>query len=119
VAAKVVHISLLAFVQLLTISLSAPAIKASLSYLERAERDYASLEMYTCQQDVLYLMASVYNTLGMIAERDAAAARHAESTAKAARLAKAEIPPEIIEIWTLVTEVGARITAGSSVRSIS
>jgi len=97
----------------------APAIQKAIPYLERAERDYGSLEMYTCQQDALYLMASVYNTLGKVEERDRAAAKHAESTAITLRLAKAEISGEMVDIWTLVTEVGAKIAAAPSVLSIS
>ncbi|KAF8590513.1 hypothetical protein K439DRAFT_1403628 [Ramaria rubella] len=95
----------------------ANVILQAIPFLQVAEEDYITLEMLSCQQDVLYFLASVYNTLGMEVERDAAAARHGNSVEKARRWTKTEIPVEMKEIWSIVSEVGAKIAAGVEVRA--
>ncbi|KAF8520196.1 hypothetical protein BU17DRAFT_47043 [Hysterangium stoloniferum] len=85
------------------------AISAAIPYLAIAEEDYGTLEMLSCQQDVLYFMASIFNTLGMQQDRDSAAARHARSVQISQAWTQAEVPTEAIEICSIITEVGARI----------
>jgi anaphase-promoting complex subunit 5 len=87
-------------------------IRDAIPYLETSEKDYATLQMPTCQQDVLYFLASVYNTLGMLEERDATAARHARSVEEANKWVKEELPAEMKDIWSIVAEVGSTIAAG-------
>lgn len=91
----------------------AKVIREAIPYLQMAEKDYATLQMATCQQDVLYFLASVYNTLGMLGERDAAAARHRKSVEEGRKWIMAELSEEMKTIWWIVTEVGSAIAAGS------
>ncbi|GJJ12220.1 hypothetical protein Clacol_006461 [Clathrus columnatus] len=91
----------------------ASIIQETIPFLNMAEQDYGALEMIRCQQDVLYFLASVYNTLGMITERDNVAARHVECTLKVEILANEEVPYHVFEIRSIITEVGAKIAARS------
>ncbi|KAF8487636.1 hypothetical protein JB92DRAFT_2759103 [Gautieria morchelliformis] len=91
----------------------ADTIREAIPFLETAEQDYATLQMLSCQQDVLYFLASVYNTLGMLEERDAASARHGRCVEVALEWARAEVPADMKAVWNIVSEVGAKIAAGS------
>lgn len=97
-------------------SLLADMIREAIPFLETAEEDYATLKMPSCQQDVLYLLASVYNTLGMLKERDAASARHGYCVKLACEWAAAEVPEDIKEVWNIVLQVGVKIAAGAADR---
>lgn len=88
-------------------------IREAIPFLEIAEQDYGALEMVRCQQDVLYFLASVYNTLKMTTERDIVTAKHAECTAKVEAFANEDIPSHVLEIRSIITEVGAKIAAKS------
>jgi anaphase-promoting complex subunit 5 len=92
-------------------TLVADTIRGAIPFLEMAEKDYAALKMLTCQQDVLYLMASVYNTLGMREERDAASARHGSCVETACAWAMADVPQDMKEVWGIVSEIGAKLAA--------
>lgn len=91
--------------------LVADTIREAIPFLEIAEKDYAALKMLTCQQDVLYLTASVYNTLGMHGERDAASSRHGACVELAREWATADVPQDMKEVWNIVSAIGARIAA--------
>lgn len=95
----------------LYVASSADILREAIPYLLTSEKDYSTLQMLSCQQDVLYFLATVYNTMGMLEERDTAAARHAESVAEANIWIEEELPEDIKEIWSIVGEVGSIIAA--------
>ncbi|KIJ44158.1 hypothetical protein M422DRAFT_169075 [Sphaerobolus stellatus SS14] len=95
------------------------AVRQAIPYLQRAEEDYKHLEMFTCLQDVFYFAASVYNTLGMVKERDMAALDHADFALRAESMVEHTLDPDVVEIWSIVTEVGAKLAAGGGIVSIT
>lgn len=95
---------------------AANAIREAIPFLKFSEQDYAALGMVRCQQDVLYLLASVYNTLGMTVERDMTTAKYAGCTKEIDNHADEEIPRNVFEIRSIITRVGAKIAAGSHTR---
>ncbi|KAL5529052.1 hypothetical protein ACEPAG_5026 [Sanghuangporus baumii] len=62
------------------------ALRSAIPYLQIAEQDYLTLEIQPAVQDVLYVQALVYNTLGEQHERDAVALRHRDARMEHERL---------------------------------
>ena len=76
-----------------------------------AEEDYSTLEMYRALQDTQYLLSVVYHNLGMIRERDQAAARCHVSEAMAKEASTVSMEDWIAEVWEVVSNVGAALAA--------
>ncbi|TFY82669.1 hypothetical protein EWM64_g1341 [Hericium alpestre] len=90
---------------------SRESIEEALPYLKIAEQDYATLEMFRSLADVQYLIAVLYNNLGMMAEREAAAERHLQTEEERKKAAVTVSEPWVIEVWDLVCEIVAKMAA--------
>ncbi|EJD06020.1 uncharacterized protein FOMMEDRAFT_166316 [Fomitiporia mediterranea MF3/22] len=79
----------------------------AIPYLQIAEQDYRTLEIHTAVQDVLYVTALVYNSLGEKehAARDAAAMRHMDAKKEHMRLERIPVNEGWSEIWDLTCEI--------------
>lgn len=75
-----------------------------------AEDDYRSIGIHRAVQDVLYVTSVVYHNLGMVSERDDAAARHIEAVKENERLESLDVNDNWDEIWNLACEVSAALT---------
>lgn len=93
------------------ISFTGDGIGQCLTYLKMAEEDYSALEMYRAVQDTQYLLSVVYHNLGMIQERDEAAARCHATEQKAEEASTVSMEDWIGEVWEIVSNVGAALAA--------
>ncbi|KAI0273378.1 hypothetical protein BC834DRAFT_965918 [Gloeopeniophorella convolvens] len=89
---------------------SQDSIREALSYLDIAEKDYATLEILQSLADVQFLISVLYHNLEMFEERDAAATRHlkTEEVMKEAAVVIAE--DWVDDVWELVLDVGAALS---------
>ena len=69
--------------------------------------------MYESLADVQYFLAIVYHNLEDQQERDATSARHLESEELVKKAEGIVIEDEVMQVWRIVTEVGAALTARS------
>jgi anaphase-promoting complex subunit 5 len=85
------------------------SIREALSYLEIAEKDYATLEILRSLADVQFLVSVLYHNLDVVDERDASAMRHlgTEEAMKEAAVVVAE--DWINQVWELVLDIGAAL----------
>ena len=91
--------------------LTEDALRECIPYLDIAEKDYAALEMYRSLQDVQFLLAVVYDNLGMVEDRDKAAERHRD-VGKLKEGAERKISePWIIEVLDIVADVSAALAS--------
>ncbi|KAL1743927.1 hypothetical protein HDZ31DRAFT_39837 [Schizophyllum fasciatum] len=87
------------------------AILDALRWLPAAEQDYKTLGMYQSQMDVQYLISVLYHNLDMIAERDAAAERHAETAREFKEQEDVLVDSETEEVLDVVAAIGAALAA--------
>ncbi|KZT26232.1 hypothetical protein NEOLEDRAFT_1132257 [Neolentinus lepideus HHB14362 ss-1] len=87
-----------------------PGLEEAVEYLDMAEADYATLEMYVALAKVQYLLAVVYNSMGREDARNAAAERHRDTSEILLVNGGDALDNEVHEIWTLVTDVGAALS---------
>lgn len=76
-----------------------------------AEEDYSNLEMYRAIQDTQYLLSVVYHNLGMVQERDGAAARCQATEERAKYLSTVAMEDWIADVWEVVSNVGAALAS--------
>jgi len=80
-----------------------------LSYLDIAEKDYATLEILRSLADVQFLISVLYHNLNMVEERDAAAARHQKTEEAMQEAAVVIVEGWIDQVWELVLDIGASL----------
>lgn len=69
--------------------------------------------MHKSLADVQYFLAIMYHNLEDHQERDATSARHLESEELAKKAEGIVVEDEVMQVWRIVTEVGAALTARS------
>jgi len=86
-------------------------MKLVISFLDKAETAFHTLEMYEAEQDVLYLLAVAYENADQTTKRDRAILdlRKAEEKQKQATF---EMDENLIAVWDFVCEVGVTISTG-------
>ncbi|KIK70807.1 hypothetical protein GYMLUDRAFT_210293 [Collybiopsis luxurians FD-317 M1] len=82
------------------------ALQEAVWWLEIAEKDYMTLEIYSSAMDVQYLLATVYNTLGAEQDRDAASQRYERTQEVLQKLEVAVVDEEVGEILDIVSRIG-------------
>ncbi|EKM55387.1 uncharacterized protein PHACADRAFT_208907 [Phanerochaete carnosa HHB-10118-sp] len=87
------------------------ALENSLRYLDIAEKDYATLEMFRAVQDTQFLLSVVYHNLDRAEERDSAATRHQETEQKRLEAEKQVAEPWVTEVLDIVSEVSVALAA--------
>lgn len=80
-----------------------------MSYLDIAEKDYATLEILRSLADVQFLISVLYHNLNMVEERDAAAARHLKTEEATQEAAVVVVEGWIDQVWELVLDVGGSL----------
>ncbi|PCH38233.1 hypothetical protein WOLCODRAFT_64717 [Wolfiporia cocos MD-104 SS10] len=90
---------------------SPESLKEAAYYLKIAEQDYAKLEILRSLQDVQYLQSIVFHNLDNIKERDEAAARHLKTDEERKKAAAVVIEDWVVDVWDVVTQVGAALAA--------
>ncbi|KAN0140851.1 hypothetical protein V8E53_001295 [Lactarius tabidus] len=85
------------------------SIREALSYLEIAEKDYATLEILRSLADVQFLVSVLYHNLDVVDERDASAMRHLETEEAMKEAAVVVAEDWINQVWELVLDIGAAL----------
>jgi len=80
-----------------------------LSYLDIAEKDYATLEILRSLVDVQFLISVLYHNLDMVEERDVAASRHLKTEEAMQEAAVVVVEDWIDQVWELVLDIGASL----------
>ena len=80
-----------------------------MSYLDIAEKDYATLEILRSLADVQFLISVLYHNLNMAEERDAAATRHLKTGEAIQEAAVVVVEDWIDQVWELVLDIGASL----------
>ena len=80
-----------------------------MSYLDTAEKDYATLEILRSLADVQLLISVLYNNLNMLEERDEAATRHLKTEEATQEAAVVVVEDWIDQVWGLVLDIGASL----------
>jgi len=80
-----------------------------LSYLDIAEKDYATLEILRSLADVQFLISVLYHNLNMVEERDVAATRHLKTEEAMQEAAVVVVEGWIDQVWELVLDIGASL----------
>ena len=80
-----------------------------MSYLDIAEKDYATLEILRSLADVQFLISVLYHNLNMVEERDAAATRHLKTEEAMQEAAVVVVEGWIDQVWELVLDIGASL----------
>jgi len=88
---------------------SPDSIHEALSYLDVAEKDYATLEILRSLADVQFLISVLYHNLNMVEERDAAATRHLKTEEAMQEAAVVVVEDWIDPVWELVLDIGASL----------
>jgi len=88
---------------------SPDSIHEALSYLDVAEKDYATLEILRSLADVQFLISVLYHNLNMVEERDAAATRHLKTEEAMQEAAVVVVEDWIDQVWELVLDIGASL----------
>ena len=86
-------------------------LQEAIPYLSIAESDFQTLEMYPSLRDVQYLLSVVYHNLGMKNERQGAATRHSRTEEHLRQLEAIVSDDQILEIFELLTTVGAALAS--------
>jgi anaphase-promoting complex subunit 5 len=86
-------------------------MEAALPWFQKAEEEYHKLNIFGSLADVQYMLAIVFHNLDRITERDAAAARQVETDEQMSRLEQLVIEDSVVQVWQLVTDVGAALAA--------
>jgi anaphase-promoting complex subunit 5 len=79
-------------------------------WLTAAEEEYGKISVPTSLADVQFFLSVVYHNLGNLPERDAAAQRNIQSERLAEKLSSIVIEDEALDVWKLVTEIGAALS---------
>lgn len=87
------------------------SLQEAVPWLRESEAEYNKLSMHVAVADVQYLLATVYHNLGAFSERDESSKRHLHSEELAAKAETVVIEEEVMQVWRLVTEVGAALSA--------
>ncbi|KAI0316674.1 hypothetical protein OF83DRAFT_1172648 [Amylostereum chailletii] len=85
------------------------SIREALPYLDIAEKDFTKLEILRSVADVQYLLSVLYHNLGMLQERDAAAARQLNTEEEIQAAAAVYQEQWMSEVWNLVSNIGGAI----------
>ena len=80
-----------------------------MSYLDIAEKDYATLEILRSLADVQFLISVLYHNLNMVEERDVAATRHLKTEEAMQEAAVVVVEDWIDQVWELVLDIGASL----------
>lgn len=80
-------------------------------YLEDAAQCYCTLEMYSAQSDVLFLLSVVFHNTGKLERRDAVAREHAEALEIRERVHTVVTESWIEDTWAIVEGVGAALAS--------
>ncbi len=80
-----------------------------MSYLDIAEKDYATLEILRSLVDVQFLISVLYHNLDMVEERDVAASRHLKTEEAMQEAAVVVVEDWIDQVWELVLDIGASL----------
>ncbi|KZV72911.1 hypothetical protein PENSPDRAFT_674774 [Peniophora sp. CONT] len=88
---------------------SVESMRAAISFLEQAEKDYTKIECLRSLTDVQYLLSVLHHNLGQEPERDAAAVRTLKTEELAASEAALESEQWVEDVWRLVTDIGAKM----------
>ena len=88
---------------------SPDSVHEALSYLDIAEKDYATLEILRSLADVQFLISVLYHNLNMVEERDAAATRHLKTEEAMQEAAVVVDEDWIDQVWELVLDIGASL----------
>jgi len=88
---------------------SPDSIHEALSYLDIAEKDYATLEILRSLADVQFLISVLYHNQNMVEERDAAATRHLKTEEAMQEAAVVVVEDWIDPVWELVLDIGASL----------
>ena len=80
-----------------------------MSYLDIAEKDYATLEILRSLADVQFLISVLYHNLNIVEERDAAATRHLKTEEAMQEAAVVVVEDWIDQVWELVLDIGASL----------
>jgi anaphase-promoting complex subunit 5 len=88
-----------------------PAIRTAIRYLLIAENDFKSLQIYRSLQDVQYFLSVMYHNLGLTAERNQMADRHAKTEAELRRLEEGVADEEIERVLDVVASIGAALAS--------
>lgn len=84
-------------------------MRAAISFLDQAEKDYTKIECLRSLADVQYLLSVLHHNLGQEPERDAAAARTLKTEELAASEEALESEQWVEDVWRLVTDIGAKM----------
>lgn len=76
-----------------------------------AESDFATIQSITSLINARYLLSVVYHNLGREAKRDAVAERHMEAMETSKTLEVAVDDEEVVEVWEVVSSIGAALAA--------
>ncbi|KAI0831217.1 hypothetical protein BC628DRAFT_1407751 [Trametes gibbosa] len=90
---------------------SRESLTESIRYLEQAERCFATLDMFTAQMDVEFLLSVVHHNLDAPAQRDEIAQRHEDTRMKREEAHICVVEEWIEDTWTLVSDVGTAIAS--------
>ncbi|KAF8350736.1 hypothetical protein F5887DRAFT_940689 [Amanita rubescens] len=88
-----------------------PAIREAIRYLQIAESDFKTLQIYRSLQDVQYFLSIMYHNLGLTAERSQMADRHAKTEAELRHLEESVIDEEVEQILDVVASIGATLAS--------
>ncbi|KAA1469483.1 hypothetical protein DENSPDRAFT_835114 [Dentipellis sp. KUC8613] len=86
-------------------SRSQESIREALPYLEIAESDYRTLEMFRSLADVQYLMSVLYHNVGEVAKRDELAERHLKTEEERKKAAVVVSEDWIVKLWNIVCDI--------------
>ena len=87
------------------------SLREAIPYLKMSEADYLKIEIYAAARRVQYVLSVVFNTLDMMAERDAAIKRLGEIEEKAKMVSGQAADAQMSEIINLVSEIGVGLAA--------
>lgn len=103
-SAAIVYASVITLIYGLTDDSIASDLSDALPFLKKAEEDYRSLNMLPAVQDVLYIKAVVYNSLGDMRGRDKAAKEHMSVGREQRDLESIDVNDDWADIWYLISE---------------
>lgn len=87
------------------------ALEEAVPYLQDAAQCYCTLEMYSAQCDVLFLLSVVLHNAGQLERRDEIARDHAEAMKMREMVHTVVIEPWIEDTWAIVEGVGAALAS--------
>ena len=85
-------------------------MKVAIRYLLVAEKDYFKLCILGALEHIQGFIAGVYDRLGMISERDAAAERHNATLTEMSQGHGTEVSDDMKAVWNLVEGIGVALS---------